>query len=153
MTELACAWVRDRLPDHARDALDIADRARLEQHLAGCDECRSEAALVGSLAIPVGTPADLEVRVLTAVRSRGAGKGVRVRGFRHYALAASFVFAVITGSLLWQQFGDTPAPATPDVEPGVAMALPAGSEPMLHESGLQSLSEDELRMLLEELES
>jgi hypothetical protein len=154
MMELACTWVRDRLPEHARDALDVADGARIEQHLATCAECRAEAALVTALATPVTPPADLESRVIRAVRAEPIG--VRRGGgaaFRHYALAASFVFAVVTGSLLWQQFGGTGAGQIPDPETDVALAVPAGTDPLLHESGLQALSEDELRTLLEELES
>ena len=41
------------------------------------------------------------------------------------------------------------------MDPGadVIVALPAVADPLLHESGLHSLSEEELRTLLEELES
>lgn len=151
MTELACAWVRDRLPEHSRDALDVADAARLDQHLASCEECSAEAAIVRLLAVPVATPAATEARVLDAVR----GTTVQSRGglhLRHYALAASFALAVITGSLLWQRIGPSRTPAEPmDVD--AVIALPMETDPLLHESGLQSLSEDELRTLLEDLES
>lgn len=153
MTELACAWARDRLPEHARDALDVADGARLEQHLAVCADCRAESALVIALASPVTAPADLESRVIRAVRAEPIGVRGRGAGFRHYALAASFVVAVVTGSLLWQQFGGTGGRTVPEPETDVALALPAGADPLLHESGLHALSEDELQTLLEELES
>jgi hypothetical protein len=152
MMELACTWVRDRLPEHARDALDVADGARLEQHIAVCADCRVEAALVIALASPVTAPADLESRVIRAVRAEPIGVRGGGAGFRQYALAASFVFAVVTGSLLWQQFGGNGTTA-PDAGTDVALALPAGADPLLHESGLQALSEDELLELLEELES
>jgi hypothetical protein len=152
MTELACAWVRDRLPPRSRDGLDVADAARLEQHLAACADCRAEATLVSALAVPVAVPPELEAHVLRAVRKQPAvanGAG----GVRHYALAASFVFALLTGSLLWQQFGARPSPATIDGAVEAVLALPVGADALLHESGLQSLSEDELRTLLEELGS
>jgi anti-sigma factor RsiW len=151
MTELACAWVRDRLPEHTRDALDVADAARLEQHVATCEECSAEAAIVRLLAQPVAVPEVTATRVLDAVRSSGA----RPRGglhLRHFALAASFAFAVIAGSLLWQRTGPSSGSVdTADVD--AVVALPVESDPLLHESGLQSLSEEELRTLLEDLES
>ena len=153
MTDLACAWVRDRLPEHARDALEVVDAARLEQHLAECAECRSEARLILILASPVTAPADLESRVIRAVRAEPIAIRDGRAGFRHYALAASFVLAVITGSLLWQRFGESGTRTGLAVETDVAIALPAGADPLLHESGLQALSEEELRTLLEELES
>lgn len=154
MTAFTCTWVRDRLPEYARDALDVADNARIDQHLAECADCSAEAQLVAAIAVPVTLPAAVESRVAAAVRSRMPLTARRWPGFRHYAIAASFAFALITGSVLWRHGGgQRMAPASPDVDIDAVLAQPSGADPLLHESGLQSLSEDELRILLEELES
>jgi len=146
MTELVCAWVRDRLPEFTRDALDVADTARVEQHLSECADCRAEAGLVALLAVPATVPPDLENRVLDAVRVAP----VAGASLRHYAVAASVAFVAIMGSILWQQSGNSPqAPAEDDM---TVLAWP--DDPLLHQTaGLHSLSEDELAVLLEELES
>lgn len=150
MTEFECAWVRDRLPEFVRDALDVADGARVEQHLATCADCAAECELVSAIAVPVAVPAELEARVVAVARSTTR----RGSGVRQYAIAASFALAMVTGSILWRK-GVGPAGVVTSSDVGVeaVLAQPTGADPLLHESGLQSLSEDELRTLLEELES
>jgi len=152
MTELACRWVQDRLPDRARDALDIADAARLDQHLATCDDCRAESVVVNALAVPVVVPAEVEAKVLGAIRANVRSAVTNGFGIRHYGMAATIAFALLTGSIFWLQSGH--GPPVGRTEPGATtmLALP-DSDPLLQEAGLQSLSEDELRTLLEELES
>lgn len=151
MTELACTWVRDHLPEHARAALDFAERERLGKHLEQCAECRAAADLIRLVAEPVSPPAGLEERIVAALGSESrAGSG---HGVRHYAIAAVFAFAVITGSLLWRVIDRGPA-VIPDVSEADAIAWPIGGDPLLHESpGLHSLSEEELVILLQEMES
>ena len=43
--------VRDALPDYLHDRLDTARRRRVEAHLAGCDACREELALLRALRV------------------------------------------------------------------------------------------------------
>jgi anti-sigma factor RsiW len=144
--------MKDRLPDFARDALDPAGMAEVRDHIEGCSECRAELALILMLGTPAAVPAGLEDRVVMAVRARTARSGP---GVRHYAVAASFVLALIAGSLFLRDRG-------PDVvasgEAGLASSQSAGwldtHDPLLSGSaGLHSLSEEELEKLLKELES
>lgn len=46
MRECEKVEIRDLLPDHARGALAGAERARIEAHLASCDACRAELAVL-----------------------------------------------------------------------------------------------------------
>ena len=41
--------LRDLLPDFLHDRLNAADRAVVEAHLAGCDDCREELELLRNL--------------------------------------------------------------------------------------------------------
>ncbi|MDE3089504.1 MAG: anti-sigma factor [Chloroflexota bacterium] len=65
--------IQEMLPAFALDAIDDADRARVERHLPQCDVCARVAAdyrpvtdLLAHAAPPVELPADLKYRVLAA---------------------------------------------------------------------------------------
>jgi len=152
MTELACAWVREHLPEHARRGLDAEDNARLTDHLDLCADCRTEAEVVRMIARPVNVPNGLEQRIIAGLGSRTMPGGRHQ--LRRYAVAAVFAFAVITGSLLWQVVGGGAQGNVPGAETESVIAWPIGGDPLLHESpGLQALSDEELVTLLQEMES
>ena len=74
MSECTLTEMRDRLPDYAQGASTGADRARVEAHLAICEACRAEVALLRGtrLAILKRTPAVDIVRISAAVQAAGA---------------------------------------------------------------------------------
>lgn len=49
MSERTCGWARDRLPYRVTGELPAAERDSLEEHLARCGMCRSEARLLSEL--------------------------------------------------------------------------------------------------------
>jgi len=49
MTDCPNGEIRDMLPDLLHDRLDATTRASVEQHLASCDDCRAELALLRDL--------------------------------------------------------------------------------------------------------
>jgi hypothetical protein len=92
---MGCADVRDLLPEHALGTLDPATRSRVDQHLAWCAGCRKEAAQLAEgvagmgLHLPTAEPpAELEDRVVAAVRVDAARAPRRRAGLLAAALAA-----------------------------------------------------------------
>jgi hypothetical protein len=77
---LSCAEVSELLPAHVLDSLEVDAADQLREHLAGCPDCRAEAAELSSAVAamadqvtPVPPPSDLRRRVLAAVHAeRGA---------------------------------------------------------------------------------
>lgn len=79
MSRLDCDTVLDLLPERAAGRLDEDTAAAVERHLETCAECRAEAELVRRIAErTVSPPADLQARVVAAVKARpapDAGRG------------------------------------------------------------------------------
>ncbi len=155
MTEQACAWVQDRLPEYQRGELNAVAAGSVRAHLVTCAQCRSEAELIRVLTAPVPVPAGLEARVLSALQNRAPAP--RARGpLRNYALAATLAFAALSGSLLWQQFRSDREPTAAEVDDIASLDFgwPDAGDPLLHgDIGLQALSEDQLASLLQEMGS
>jgi hypothetical protein len=92
---MGCAEVRDLLPEHALGTLDEITRSRVDQHLALCAGCRKEAAQLAEGVAGLGLhlpatlpPAELEDRVVEAVRGSAAHAPRRRAGLLAAALAA-----------------------------------------------------------------
>ena len=69
--------LKDALPAYALDALDAAEHAAVEAHLAACDACRAELVVlqrvadgIGLEATPVTPPPSLKARVLGSIPAR-----------------------------------------------------------------------------------
>ena len=106
---------------YAIDALDDLERARFEQHLAACTECRAEvSSFRATTALLAWTeaespPASLRSSVLTGIRQvrplppettmptpRGAEPGVHRRRLPQLLAAAAAVVLLAVGALAWQ---------------------------------------------------
>jgi Putative zinc-finger len=152
MNSETCSSIQDRLPEFARNALDAGETIVVARHLETCVDCRGELELVRVLGASVAVPTGLEDRVVIAVRSRPAWRSA---GVRQYAVAASFVMALVTASLIWRS-GDRPTGSHDgaDATSVVSLEWRDTRNPLLPETaGLQALSEEELLKLLQELES
>jgi len=153
MTVLTCERVQDLLPDVADGSLDAA----LERHLAGCPECRAEAALLRRLrAATPPVPMPLESRVLRAVRIRPLRR--TWAGPRPLAIAATLSAALIGGVLIVERLANGPdSPAFPGPQPDdptTGAFLPVLEDPAVSgASVLPHLTEDELESLLSSMES
>lgn len=104
--------LRDLLPAHALGALDPEERREVEEHLAGCAECREELAGWGPTleglaesAPPVRPSAEVRAGLLSRIESRiegSAGEAVagerpRRAGLGPLAVAASVILALAAG--------------------------------------------------------
>jgi hypothetical protein len=95
-----CLSVRERLPEHALGVLSSSERSALDRHLEWCAACRKEAgelqraaATLAYSVAPVEPPAELEDRVVSAVR--GAAGRRRATAPRRSRVAAAGVLAAV----------------------------------------------------------
>ena len=98
MNAMTCGTVTDFLPDRLAERLGEVDRIRIDQHLAGCADCRAQRDLLEAVrAAAVRVPAGLETRVRRAVAARP-----RPRRWSpaFVAVAASVVFVLAGGLFL-----------------------------------------------------
>lgn len=154
MNTHACEQIREQLPEW------VSGRGHpgIDEHLAGCTECRAEAELLSTIrrAAPTAPPG-LEARVLAVTRARPVRRAWR--NTRQLAIAATVVGAFIGGSLLLQVIdgGDGGAPATSSGTSGSVAGdalLPVLEDPVVNAGSLlPSLTEAELESLLARMES
>ena len=167
---------REMLPDLLHGKLDTSARARVEKHVAGCEECREElevlrtvkAAAIFAPTIDVNRVvghiapyAKIAPEVEAPARSRVVS----------WLVAASFLVVIAGGgSLLVVQQKDSAAPyvtATPSqravvprpvtVPSGGANDVAAVERPVVHTlalaSGVETLSDNDLRQLMTDMDS
>lgn len=109
MTDCPNAEIRDLLPGYAHDRLSAAERAIVEAHLATCDECGAELALIRAAARALGRLPEVDVeRIAGAMRAPGAGLRVvhgrtlpsasarRMSGWRQAAAVAAVAVGAIS---------------------------------------------------------
>jgi len=95
--------LHDLTPAYALDALDADERRAYEEHLAGCERCRSDLAeigeTVGALGLAAEGPAPPEAlrdRILVAAREEGPSNVVALRSHRRlYAITAVAAVAAV----------------------------------------------------------
>jgi len=111
------AW--DLLPDAALGELADDDRPLLDAHLAGCEACRAEVAmlieaatLLRALPAPMEPPASLRARVLAIPGDRPGAHGLpararrRMRAWRPMAAAAAVAAAIAVVGVVALDGGD-----------------------------------------------
>lgn len=122
MTDCPNGEIRDLLPAYLNDRLSAASRGEVEAHLAGCDECRAELALLRDLRTTMQRGPTVDVRAIAA-----AIPPYRAPVRRGTAMAwrsAAAIIAIAAGGTsiaLLSQAGDRPAHRIP-VPPVVARA-------------------------------
>jgi len=81
MTDCPNAEIRDLLPGYAHDRLSAVERAAVEAHLATCDDCSEELALVRAAARALGAAPALDLeRIAAAVHESAASTRPDRRG-------------------------------------------------------------------------
>jgi predicted anti-sigma-YlaC factor YlaD len=141
-----CDYVRDVYPDVLNGEADAAVAQQVRTHIATCDACSAEAAIVAALrAQRTDAPIGLAERISASMASPPARQGIsRVR----LVMAASVAIALIGGSALLRSRGETVTPA-----PNGYGFVSVESAMLSGKASLSDWSEEELEMLLEEMES
>jgi anti-sigma factor RsiW len=178
MTDCPRADVRDLLPDWVHGSLPAPERAEVEAHLAGCDACRAEAALIGAMrrALADDAPRLDAARIADAVRAGRTAAPRARRGWRAgvggLALAASLAAVAVlardgdrrplspgeppTGTPAAATATPMPAPTTAAresvVAPGTARGPARARAQLSMGGGVTDLDEEQLEMLLERLD-
>lgn len=150
MTAMDCATIRDAIPDVAAGRAGDEERARVEAHADGCDDCRAELALARALFRARETaPLDLSRRVLMTLRR--AGRSPR-RPW--WGISAAAVAALALGIGITSRTPEARLPASTDL----AVETEDEGELWLADDGVlagapvfETLSDEALAELLEEL--
>jgi anti-sigma factor RsiW len=124
--------LRDLLPDYLHDRLSTADRALVESHLAGCDDCRAELELLRGLRGTLRRVPPVDVSAIIAKIPAYRAPARRSWGGWRAAAAVTLIAVGGTSVAIANRVGDeapsfTPqivAPAQPDTHRAVA-ELPA----------------------------
>ena len=167
-----CEFYGDALVELARGGLEPERVQRVEAHLAECEACRADLAVIRAVeSAPAAVPEGLQSRIREAVRG-GAERsapvadapGVRTRrapvwhGWRPWALPVAAAAALA----LWLGAAELVGPGAESGASDVAVeaveydpygAWPGSSGVVAGEVVLSELSVEELEALLEELDS
>jgi anti-sigma factor RsiW len=165
--------MRDLLPAYAHEALDAVESARVAAHLADCEACRFELALVERSrdAMRMGVPRvdvaaivaalPLASRPMVRRAERSAAARWALRPVWQYAAAAGLVLVAGTG-IVWQRTaGDGRARlADSTLVRSAGPTRPAQATRVAHPEsgigfggGLSDLSVDELQSLLGQMDT
>ena len=165
---------REMLPDLLHGKLDASARARVEKHVAGCEECREELDVLRTVkAAAIFAPTIDVNRVVghIAPYAKIAPEAPARSRVVSWLVAASFLVVIAGGgSLLVVQQKDSAAPyatATPSqraVVPRPVTVPSAGANdvatverPVVHTlalaSGVETLSDNDLRQLMTDMDS
>lgn len=147
MNPIGCDHVRDLLAPWVREELCADDRRSVEEHVAGCEECRAEERLLRALhaGMPV-LPDDLQARVKASI----AAAPLRRRVWMSPRLAAAAITVVALGTaVIWRQPPGA-GNGVLDEEP-LALTWPTDDGFIAGVAMLDDLSDEALAELLEEL--
>jgi len=117
MTDCPNGEVRDALPDYLNDRLDTARRREVESHLAGCDACREELALLRTLRVTMRRAPAVNVEAIAAAipAYRAPVRRGWSAGWRVAAAVAALAVGGTSIALLRARTSDKPVDVSPYV--------------------------------------
>jgi len=152
MSQLALQRVRDIYPDALQGRMDAELARRVRDHVAECDTCAAECAIVADLHARVPeVPAGLQERIVKALREPRRRPFVRPV---HLAMAATVAVALIGGALLFQA-QQTPEPQKQPVAQNALHVGAVGVDATMlsGKTSLEDLTVEQLEKLPGEMES
>lgn len=152
MSTSACGSIRELLPDMAASRLSVDLVPAVEEHVAGCEECRAELELLQLLTSSApAAPAGLEARLHRAVHPR-RGSGVQRPWWGLTAAAVAALAVGIGVSSETEPGADAAPPAyAMEVEQGDVWSSEDGL--LAGAPALDGLSDEALLELLDELDA
>jgi hypothetical protein len=155
MTDCPNVEIRELLPEYLGGTLSASRRAEVEAHLASCDDCAEELALLRLVrqAYASTTPT-VDVGGIVAALPRKSVRPVRRswRTSQAFQIAAAVSFIALGGISLTVArsfFGNDPTAITPDTMVASSAEMPLIS----FGGGVQDLGDEDLEALLSALES
>ena len=158
MSDCSNVEMRELLPEYLHQVLDARARARVEAHLASCEDCTVELETMRAVRMALSRTPPIDTRSIVAALPRPAARVARsARHFPMWRVAAALTMVSVGGlSLVLARKAYTPEPmtakavavaptppaagtaATPNVSPSGAAATtaaPASAEPALSFGG------------------
>lgn len=148
--------IRDVLPEFVHGRLEAAAAARVEAHLATCDDCAAEVAALQSWRDELAAPVPVDLAAVTAgvlartTAARAAATPRGTLGSARWLRAAALVVSVGGGSWLVMQQALRPGggPGQPAPSGPVVAAVPEGTTTGLgFAGGVADLGDAELQEL------
>ncbi|MGQ0563219.1 MAG: anti-sigma factor family protein [Gemmatimonadota bacterium] len=147
MNQLNCEYIIEVYPDLLNGGLDAARALEVRAHVASCDECRADTALLDALhGEAVHLPDALRERVVQAALHSRPRR--RISG-GELAMVATLVLGLIGGGLLMRK---SPAPPAPEAESGLGFVT-VESAMLSGKASLEDFTVEELEQLLGEIDS
>src|SRR5256885_12154113 len=127
MTDCPNAEMRDRLPDLLHERLDASARAVVMAHVAECDDCRAELALLREARVVLSSGVrSVDVasiaRVVVARARVPAVRTTRRRTWADWRIAAAVAFVAVGASIVAIRAVRQPGAATPPSETAAVIA-------------------------------
>ena len=147
MSLMNCARAKDLLPEFVRDELGEEHR-RTAEHVQVCVDCQQEVELLrriyaDSARVPDGLASDIKDAL--AREHRAARRSVR------WAVPAAAAVALALGTaVVWERVRALPEVSPLGLEP-FAVVWPSDDDDVAGAPTLEGLSDDDLRILFEEL--
>lgn len=156
MSDCPNVEIRELLPELLGGTLSVSRRAEVESHLAACEDCAEELALLRLVrqAYAEATPTLSVSRIVGALPRREARRPVRRawRPSQAFQIAAAVSFITLGGisvTVARSFFGNDPAAIRVETE----MASNGDTPLISFAGGVQDLGDDDLEALLSALES
>ena len=148
MSLMNCARAKDLLPEFVRDELTGEERRRIAGHVTVCVDCHQEVELLrrihtDTVRVPAGLASDIKDAL--GREHRSARWSVR------WAVPAAAVVALALGTaVVWERVRALPEVGPLGREP-FAVVWPSDDDDVAGAPTLEGLSDDDLRILFEEL--
>ena len=148
MNDCPNAEIRDLLCDAVHGTLAGADRLRVEEHVAACDDCRAELALLhrARAVLARSAPSIDTAKIVAALPARRAARGLRFSTWRVAATIAVIAVGAASVSLIRQQ-GDHRV-----IGEDSAVGLVADAQALSFSGRLSMLEDEDLEQLLAEID-
>ena len=145
MRECSNAAMRDLLPDVVHGTLGAAQRAEVEAHVAACEACRAELALLQRIRAAVPVPSVDTAAIARALPAYQPSRSKRVAPLLR--IAAGLVLVAGAASLVLRNGPREPVPID-------TLAQAAATAPVLSlGENFQDLSDSDLEALADELQA
>lgn len=124
--------IRDLLPEFVHDRLNPVEAARVQEHLASCEDCEVEVALLRSLREELTAPVAVNVSAISAGVVARTTRAPRTASWSQARWLRAAVLLVVVGgasAVTLQRFGGGSGPGQPGMPKPMPAMAPEGTTP------------------------